>query len=392
MTMDVAIVGAARTPVGNFLSDLAPLTAPKLGALAIAAAIERSGLSARQVEQVVMGNVLSGGVGQAPARQASRGAGIPDTTPTVTVNKVCGSGLQAVVFAAQSVAAGDVEVAVAGGMESMSNAPYFTPRMRTGARMGNQTLFDLMIHDGLTDAYDNIHMGVCAEACAETFQISRQAQDDYARMSTERAIRAQNAGEFKREIVPVLVPVAKGEPRLVSEDEGPRTAQVAKLSGLKPVFKKDGTVTAGNASSINDGAAAVVLISLTRARELKLPVLGIIRGHASAARTPVEFTIAPNDAMRLLLKRMSLLPSQIDAWEINEAFAVVSLANNRLLELDAQRVNMRGGAICLGHPIGASGARLLVTLVHLMEDRKLSKGVVSLCVGGGEGIAMLVER
>jgi acetyl-CoA C-acetyltransferase len=392
MAKEVVIVGAARTAVGAFQGTLSSLRAPELGAAAIKAAVERAGIRADQVEQVFMGNVLQAGVGQAPARQAARFAGLPDGVTAVTMNKVCGSGLQSVVNAYQAIALGDAEVVVAGGMESMSNAPYVSHHLRGGARMGNVEFKDAMMLDGLTDAYDNVPMGLCAEQCAETMKISRAAQDEFAVESTQRAIRAQKEGLFKAEIVGVSVSQKKGESVLVLEDEGPKNAKLDKIPALKPVFKKDGTITAANASSINDGAAALVLMSGEKAKSLNLPVLAKIAGHAAAARKPVEFTIAPADAISKLLQKTSRTTADIDTWEINEAFAVVSLANNQLLKLDASRVNVRGGAVALGHPIGASGARVLVTLLHTMKDHSMKRGIASLCIGGGEGIALMVER
>jgi acetyl-CoA C-acetyltransferase len=392
MARDVVIVGAARTPIGTFLGGLTPLTAPQLGSIAIKAALERAGVDPAKVEEVWMGNVLQAGVGQAPARQAALGAGIPDTVPCNTLNKVCGSGLKTVISGAQAIALGDAEVVVAGGMESMSNAPYLTHSMRQGARMGNVEFKDAMILDGLWDVYSQQHMGMCAEACAEQFKISRAAQDEYALDSTQRAIRSQKEGLFKAEIVPVSVPQKKGDPVVVSEDEGPKAARPEKIPTLKPSFKKDGTVTAANASSLNDGAAAVVLMSAERAKAEGRTVLGRITGYATAARKPVEFTIAPADAIRKLLERSKLSVGDVDLWEINEAFAVVAIANNQLLKIDPTRVNVRGGATSLGHPIGASGARLLVTLLSAMKDGGKKRGVASLCIGGGEGIALMVER
>lgn len=392
MARDVVIVGAARTPIGAFLGALAPLSAPQLGAVAIKAALERAGVKPELVEQVFMGQVLQAGVGQAPARQAARFAGLPDATPCVTVHKVCGSGLQSVVNGYQVIALGEADVVVAGGMESMSNAPFLSTQLRTGARMGHVEFKDSMVFDGLTDAYENIHMGLCAEACAAEMKISRAAQDEYAIESTNRAIRAQKEGLFKQEIVPVSVPQKKGDPIVVSEDEGPKNAKPEKIPTLKPVFKKDGTVTAANASSINDGAAAVVLMSADKAKALGLTPLARIVGHAAAARRPVEFPIAPADAINRLLTKVGRSVADVDIWEINEAFAVVSLANNQLLKLDSSKVNVRGGAVVLGHPIGASGTRILVTLLHAMKDQNARRGVASLCIGGGEGIAMMVER
>ncbi|MDQ3263036.1 MAG: acetyl-CoA C-acetyltransferase [Myxococcota bacterium] len=392
MAREVVIVGAARTPIGAFQGSLSSLTAPQLGAIAIKAALERAGVSAKDVSEVIMGNVLQAGVGQAPARQATLGAGLPETVPAVTVNKVCGSGLQAVIQAAQSIAQGDAEIVVAGGMESMSNAPYLSHTLRGGARMGNVEFKDAMILDGLWDSFGNVHMGTCAEECATSMNISRAAQDEFAVESTHRAIRAAKEGLFKSEIVPVSVPQKKGEALLVTEDDGPKNAKPEKIPGLKPVFKKDGTVTAANASSINDGAAALVLMTAERAKAEGRTVLGRIVGHASAARKPVEFTIAPTDAINKMLAKTRHTAAEVDLWEINEAFAVVSIANNNLLKLDPAKVNVRGGAVVLGHPIGASGARVLVTLLHTMKDHNAKRGVASLCIGGGEGIALMVER
>ena len=392
MARDVVIVGAARTPVGAFLGSLSSLTAPQLGAAAIKAALERAGVSPSKVDEVFMGCVLQAGVGQAPARQAAIFGGLPDTVPCTTVNKVCGSGLKAIVSGAQAIALGDAEVVVAGGMESMSNAPYLTHSLRTGARMGNVEFKDEMILDGLWDVYGQVHMGICAEQCADTYKISRATQDEYSVESTQRAIRAQREGAFKAEIAPVQVPQKKGDPVLVSEDEGPKKAMPEKIAGLKPAFRKDGTVTAGNASSINDGGAAVVLMSAERAKaEGKTPLARIV-GQASAARKPAEFTVAPTDAINKLMERLKMSTKDVDLWEINEAFAVVSIANNQLLKLDPAKVNVRGGAVVLGHPIGASGARLMVTLLYAMKDLNKRRGVASLCIGGGEGIAMMVER
>ncbi|MFO0599096.1 MAG: acetyl-CoA C-acetyltransferase [Myxococcaceae bacterium] len=392
MAREVVIVGAARTPIGAFQGALSSLTAPQLGAIAIKAALERAGLKPEQVEQVIMGNVLTAGVGQAPARQAARGAGLPDGVPCVTVNKVCGSGLQSVVQAYQSILTGECDVVVAGGQESMSNAPYISMQLRNGARMGHVEFKDSMMSDGLTDAYDNVAMGVCAEQCADTMKISRAAQDEFAVESTNRSIRSQKEGLFKNEITAVAVPQKKGDPLMVLEDEGPKNAKPDKIPSLKPVFKKDGTITAANASSINDGAAAVVLMTAEKAKALNLPVLAKIVGHAAAARKPVEFTIAPTDAINKLLQKTGKTVADVHTWEINEAFAVVSLANNQLLKLDPSKVNIRGGAVALGHPIGASGTRVLVTLLHTMKDHDFKRGVASLCIGGGEGIALMVER
>jgi len=392
MAREVVIVGAARTPIGSFQGSLASLTAPQLGAIAIKAAVERAGIQPSSVDQVIMGCVLQAGVGQAPARQAALGAGLPESVPCVTVNKVCGSGLQTVVNAAQAIALGDADVVVAGGMESMSNAPYFSPNMRGGARMGHVEMRDVLIHDGLWDVYNNQHMGLCAEACAADRNISRAAQDEFALESTRRAITSWKDGVFKAEIVPVTLAGKKGESTVVDEDDGPKGAKPDKVPTLKPVFKKDGTVTAANASSINDGAAALVLMSAERAKAEGRTVLARISGSAVAARKPVEFTIAPADAINKLLARTGKKVADVDLWEINEAFSVVSIANNQLLGLSGDNVNVRGGAVALGHPIGASGARVLVTLVYALKDLGKQRGVASLCIGGGEGIALMVER
>ena len=388
----VVIVGAARTPIGSFLGSLAAVPAPRLGAVAILAALQRAGVEPGQVGEVVMGNVLQAGEGQAPARQASIYAGLPETVPCWTLNKVCGSGLKAVISGAQAIALGDAEVVVAGGMESMSNVPYYDRAARTGARMGHVELLDGLIHDGLWDVYGQQHMGLCAEHCAATQGIDRAAQDAYAVESTRRAVEAWKAGAFKAEIAPVEIEGRKGEKTVVAEDDGPRVARPDKIPTLKPVFKKDGTVTAANASSINDGAAAVVLMTEERARREGREILGRLTAWGGAARAPVEFTIAPADAIRTTLARAGRAVGDVELWEINEAFAVVSVANNRLLGLDPARVNVRGGAVALGHPIGASGARILVTLLQAMKDLGKHRGLASLCIGGGEAVALLVER
>ena len=389
---EVVIVGAARTPIGAFLGSLAAVPAPRLGAAAIRAALERAGVEPGAVDEVVMGNVLQAGVGQAPARQAAIFAGLPEKTPCWTLNKVCGSGLKSVIAGAQAIALGDAEVVVAGGMESMSNAPYYDRAARTGARMGNVELVDGLVHDGLWDVYGQHHMGICAEHCATTQGISRAAQDELAIESTRRAIAAWKAGAFAAEIVPVEVEGRKGDKTVVSEDEGPKLAKPEKIATLKPVFKKDGTVTAANASSINDGGAAVVLMSAERAQREGKAVLGRLRAWGGAARAPIEFTIAPADAIRTTLARAKVDAQDVDLWEIIEAFAVVSVANNRLLGLDERKVNVRGGAVVLGHPIGASGTRILVTLLYAMKDLGKRRGLASLCIGGGEAVALLVER
>jgi acetyl-CoA C-acetyltransferase len=389
---EVVIVGAARTPIGSFLGSLAAVPAPRLGATAIRAALQRAGVDPASVDEVVMGNVLQAGIGQAPARQAALYAGLPEKVPCWTLNKVCGSGLKAVISGAQAIALGDAEVVVAGGMESMSNVPYYDRAARAGVRMGNVELLDGMIHDGLWDVYNQQHMGVCAEHCATTQGISRAQQDEYAIESTRRAVEAQKSGAFRAEIVPVEIEGKKGDKTLVEEDDGPKAARPEKIPTLRPVFKKDGSVTAANSSSINDGGAAVVLMSAERAKREGRTVLARIRAWGGAARAPVEFTIAPADAIRATLGKAGLQTGDVDLWEINEAFAVVSVANNRLLGLDGKAVNVRGGAVVLGHPIGASGARILVTLLHAMKDLGRKRGLASLCIGGGEAVALVVER
>ena len=389
---EVVIVGAARTPMGAFLGSLASVPAPMLGAVAIRAALARAGVGPESVDEVVLGNVLQAGVGQAPARQAAIFAGLPEKTPCWTLNKVCGSGLKAVIAGAQAIALGDADVVVAGGMESMSNVPYYDRAARTGVRMGNVELVDGMIHDGLWDVYGQQHMGMCAEHCATAQGIPRAVQDEYAMESTRRAVAAQQSGAFRAEIVPVEIERKKGDTAVVAEDDGPKSARPDRIPTLRPVFKKDGTVTAANASSLNDGAAALVLMSAERAKREGRPVLGRISGWGGAARAPIEFTIAPADAIRAMLEKSGLSTNDVDLWEINEAFAVVSVANNRLLGLDDKKVNVRGGAVVLGHPLGASGARILVTLLHAMKDHGARRGVASLCIGGGEAVALLVER
>lgn len=389
---DVVIVGAARTPIGSFLGSLAAVPATRLGAVAIRAALERAGVAPGAVDEVIMGNVLQAGEGQAPARQAAIYAGLPEKTPAWTMNKVCGSGLKSVISAAQAIALGDADVVVAGGMESMSNVPYYDRSARTGARMGNVELLDGMIFDGLWDVYGQQHMGMCAEHCATTQDVPRAAQDEYAVESTRRAVEAWKSGAFKAEIVPVEIEGKKGEKTVVSEDDGPKGAKPEKIPTLKPVFKKDGTVTAANASSINDGAAAVVLMSAERAEKEGKKPLARLRAWGGAARAPIEFTIAPADAIERTLAKAKLETKDVDLWEINEAFAVVSVANNRLLGLDGKTVNVRGGAVVLGHPIGASGTRILVTLLHAMKDLDKKRGLASLCIGGGEAVALVVER
>jgi acetyl-CoA C-acetyltransferase len=388
---DVVIVGAARTPIGSFLGSLAGVSATQLGSVAIEAALSRAKVSAADVGSVFMGCVLPAGLGQAPARQASLGAGLPQSTPCATINKVCGSGLEAVVLAARAIGAGDADVAIAGGMESMSNVPHLLPRLRGGVKMGHFQALDSMIHDGLWDVYNDQHMGNCAELCAREKGISRADQDAFAAESYRRALAAQAEGLFSDEIAPVTVKGRKGD-TVVDTDEEPGRGAIDKLPSLRPAFEREGSVTAGNASSLNDGGAAVVLMAADEAARRGLTPLARIVASGHHAQAPEWFTTAPAGAIGAACAKAGWEPAKVDLWEINEAFAVVSLANNQLLGLDPARVNVSGGAVALGHPIGASGARILVTLLYAMRRQEAATGGASLCIGGGEGIALLVER
>ncbi|HEX7669956.1 MAG TPA: acetyl-CoA C-acyltransferase [Polyangiaceae bacterium] len=391
-TRDVFIVGAARTPVGSYLGALSPLSAPKLGAVAIRAALERAKLGTDTVQEVFMGNVLSAGIGQAPARQASLAAKIPDTVPTTTVSKVCGSGLQAVVFGAKTVMLGDADIVVAGGMESMSNVPYYLTKARTGYRMGDDKIIDGMIFDGLWDPYSNSHMGIAGELCAKEYGLTREAQDEFARESYRRALAAQKEGLLDAEIAPVEIAQKKGDPTRITVDEEPGRGDPSKFGKLRPAFKDDGTITAANASSINDGAAAVVLASADAVKQHGLEPLGRIVGYGSAAQSPEWFTTAPAKAIDVTLAKLGIAKNSIDLWEINEAFSCVAMACSKLSGLDPAKVNVRGGAVAIGHPIGASGARILTTLLYAMKARGDRRGLATLCIGGGEAVALVVER
>ena len=392
-TRDVFIVGAARTPIGSFQGALSAVAAPQLGATAIRAALSKAKVAPDQVGEVYMGCVLAAGIGQSPARQASLAAGIPVQTPTTTIGKVCGSGLQSVILGAKAIWLGDAEVVVAGGMESMSRVPYYLPKARDGYRMGHGQVLDGMIHDGLWDPYKDFHMGSAAEICAREHQITRDAQDAFARESYRRAIAAQKEGKFDAEIAPVQVPQRKGDPIEVKIDEEPGKGDPApaKMAALRPAFEKDGTITAANASKINDGGAAVVLASAEAVKAGGLTPLARIVGHGAAAQAPEWFTTAPIAAIEATCRRTGVAKGAIDLWEINEAFAVVALVTMQKLGLDAAKVNPNGGAVALGHPIGASGARILTTLLHAMADRKVKRGLATLCIGGGEAVALLVE-
>jgi acetyl-CoA C-acetyltransferase len=388
----IVIVGMARTPMGAFQGDLASFTAPELGKIAIEAAVSRAGLKPTDIEDVVMGCVLAAGQGQAPARQAAIKAGLPESTGATTVNKMCGSGLKAVMLAHDSLLAGQASVMVAGGMESMTNAPYLLDKARSGYRMGHGKISDHMFLDGLEDAYDKGKlMGVFADDTAKACQITRADQDNFALASLSRALAANTNGAFKSEIAPVTIKAKTGD-TVISEDESPKKGKPDKIPTLKPAFTPDGTVTAANASSISDGAAALVLMRKSEAQKRGLKILGEIKAHASHAQKPAEFTLAPIGATRKVLEKAGWKSSDVDLYEINEAFAVVTLAAMKDLNLPHDKVNVNGGACALGHPIGASGARILVTLLSALETRGLTKGVASLCIGGGEAVALAVER
>ncbi|MBI3781037.1 MAG: acetyl-CoA C-acetyltransferase [candidate division NC10 bacterium] len=389
---DVVIMSAASTPIGSFNGGLKSIPATKLGSLVVAEAVRRAGLEPGQVDEVIMGNVISAGLGQAPARQAALGAGLPASIGALTINKVCGSGLMAVVLAARAIALGDAEVIVAGGMESMSRAPYLVTGARDGYRMGHGTFIDAMIHDGLWDPYHDFHMGMCGELCAAGYQISRDAQDEYAIQSYQRALKAQREGKFNAEVVPVAVNSNNGEMALFKEDGGPKRFDRERLKRLPPAFKPNGTITPGNAPSVNDGAAALTVMSVERAEALDLTPMARIVGYATAALAPEWFTVAPAEAIRKVMKKTGLDLNDIDLFEINEAFAVVALAAIQRLGLDRERVNIHGGAVALGHPIGASGARILTTLLYAMQDQGAKRGLAAICLGGGEAVAMVVER
>ena len=389
---EVVILAAQRTPIGSFQGCLSSLLAPQLGATAARAAIEQARIRPEQVDEVYVGTVLPAGLGQAPARQVALGAGLPQDTPCTTVNKVCGSGLKTVMLGATQIRAGEVEVVLAGGMESMSNVPYYLSGARKGMRLGDQKLVDGMIKDGLWDVYNDYHMGSAAELCAREMSITRAAQDEFAASSYRRAREAQETKAFEAEVVPVEVPTGKGESTRVELDEEPGRGKLDRFAKLRPAFEREGTVTAANASSLSDGASMLVLASRAFADKHGLEPMATVVGQGSAAQAPEWFTTAPAKAIGATLRRLELETSDIDRWEINEAFAVVSIANEQLLKLDRRRVNVRGGAIALGHPIGASGARILTTLVHTLKADDARRGVASLCIGGGEGVALVLER
>jgi len=391
MSKKVVIVAAARTPIGSFMGSLSSISASQLGSVAIAGAMDKIGLSPSLVDEVFMGNVVQAGVGQAPARQAALGAGIPDSVPCTTVNKVCASGMKAVMSAAQAIALGDADVVVAGGMESMSNIPHYV-QMRGGHKFGPATMVDGMQRDGLVDAYDKNAMGVCADACATEYSFSREDQDAFAIQSYERSAKAWSEGKYSNEVVPVSVPQRRGEPVVVSEDEEYKNVKMEKIPALRAAFTKEGTVTAANASTINDGAGAMILMSAEKATELGLTPLASIKGYADAAQEPKWFTTAPAKALPKAIAKAGISLDDVDYFEFNEAFAVVGLANMKILGLNDTNVNVNGGAVSLGHPLGCSGVRILITLLSVLEQNNGKIGAAAICNGGGGASAMVIER
>lgn len=386
------IVSGARTPFGKFGGALTPLTAVQLGGKAIQAALDRAELEGSQVDEVIMGSVLQGGQGQIPSRQAAREAGIPWEVKTETINKVCASGLRSVTLADQLIRLGEEEIIVAGGMESMSNAPYILPDARWGNRMGDKSVQDLMIHDGLTCTFTGKHMGSYGNDTAASFEVTRERQDEWAYRSHQRAIEAIESGKFKEEIIPVEIPVRKGDPILVDQDESPRKGtSVEKLAALRPAFDKDGTITAGNAPGVNDGASVVVVMSDEKAKELNKTPLAYILGHAEVAVEAKHFPQTPGLVINRLLEKTGVAKEEIDLYEINEAFAVVALASGQIADIDEEKINVNGGAVALGHPIGASGNRIILTLIHELKRRGGGKGIAAICSGGGQGDAVLIE-
>jgi len=392
MLRDVVLVSAKRTPIGSFQGSLSSLSAPRLGATAIKSVLDETKLDPACVDEVIMGNVLSAGLGQAPARQAAIYAGLPKSVECLTINKMCGSGLKSVMLAIQAIQVGDADVVIAGGMETMSLSPYLLPKARSGYRMGHGKILDSMISDGLWDVYGDKHMGNCAELCARKYNMTREDQDAFAIQSYKRAQQTQKEGGFDAEIANVSVPQRKSDPLIINTDDEPGKARFDKIPKLRSAFEKDGTITAANASKINDGASAVLVMSKEKAEELGLDILATVRAQASAAHEPDWFTTAPVFAIEKVLKKAGLTADEIDLWEINEAFAPVAMAAINDHQLDVNKVNIRGGAIALGHPIGASGARVLTTLLHTMVAKDVKTGLATLCIGGGEASALIVER
>jgi len=389
---DVVIVSAVRTPIGSFGGALSGISAPKLGATAISAAIKKAGIQPKDVEEVLMGNVLQAGIGQAPARQAAIYAGISENVPCTTINKVCSSGMKAIMMASQSIKAGDADIIVAGGMENMSAVPHYLQNGRNGTKLGNMPLVDGLVHDGLTDVYNEQHMGVCAELCASEHEISREEQDAFALESYRRSAAAWEAGKYRNEVVPVHVPQRRGDDLIIDTDEDFSKVRHDKVPSLRPVFKKDGTITAANASNINDGACALVIMSAEKAAEMKLSPLAKITGYADAAHEPEWFTTAPAKALPKALKKAGINLNQVDYFELNEAFSVVGLANMKILGLDSSKVNVNGGAVSLGHPLGASGARIVSTLLSVLDQNNGKVGAAAICNGGGGASAIVIEK
>ena len=392
MQRQSVIVAAKRTPIGAFQGNLSSVLAPKLGAIAIKAVVEETGIDKTQINEVIMGNVLSAGIGQAPARQASIQAGLPNSVETLTINKMCGSGLKAVMLADQAIRCGDAEVVIAGGMESMSNAPYLLKHARSGQRLGHGKMIDSLIHDGLWDAYNDTHMGNCAEMLSKERNYSREAQDEFAITSYKRAQTAQAEGVFDSEIVPVKIPQRNGDSIFISEDEEPGKARFDKIPTLRPVFEKDGAITAANASKLNDGAAVILVMSWEKANKLGLTPIARIVAQASSAHEPEWFTTAPGKAIGKVLEKANLSTNDIDLWEINEAFSAVTMAAIDDFKINPAKVNIYGGAVAIGHPIGASGARIFTTLMNGMTRTETKYGLATLCIGGGEASALIVEK
>ncbi len=391
MQREVVIVSAVRTPIGSFLGSLSGISAPRLGALAIKGAIERIKLDPKLVDEVFMGQVVQAGAGQAPARQAAIYAGLPFEVPCTTVNKVCASGMKSIAIAAQAITCGDIEIAVAGGMENMSQIPFYLDG-RNGKKFGNITLDDGLLKDGLTNVYDGKHMGTCGDLCADNHQFTREEQDNFAIESYQRSASAWKNGFFKTEVIPVNIPQRKGDPLIFNEDEEYKNVQIDKIPSLKPAFSPEGTVTAANASTLNDGAAALVLMSLSKAKELGLQPLAKIRTYADAAQAPELFTTSPALAINKALNKLQISPEHVDFYELNEAFSVVGLANIKLLGLNPEKVNVHGGAVSLGHPLGCSGARIVVTLINVLKQHGGKIGVAGICNGGGGASAMVIEN
>ena len=388
---EVVIVSAVRTPIGSFGGCLASVSATKLGAAAIKGAIEKAGIDSKIVDEVFMGNVLQANLGQAPARQAAIFAGISNDVPCTTINKVCASGMKSIMIAAQTIMCGDNDVVIAGGMENMSNVPHYFAQGRTGQKLGDMKLLDGMVKDGLTDVYSNVHMGVCAETCAKEMQFSREEQDAFAIESYNRSTTSWATGKFADEVIPVAVPQIKGDALIISEDEEYKNVKLDKIASLRPVFDKEGTITAANASTLNDGASALVLMSADKAAALNITPIAKIRSYADAAQEPEWFTTAPSKALPIAIAKAGLTSNDIDYYELNEAFSVVGLANIKILGLDANKVNVNGGAVSLGHPLGSSGSRIIVTLINVLKQNGAKIGAAGICNGGGGASAMVIE-